>query len=160
MHGSLPIVSHFHRSWICLPVYDFRFSPNVVYFVNPSHLWFWVFFVYMFTNLAGMYPSCTCQGMIGSGRAHVAEVCDLARANLADGIPSEALESFASLGAGGRYCSNQERDLHKWLHSLFGLKLTTYKVKMFLNVSHSGFSISVLMWGVQVGRFCWPISKL
>ena len=91
-----------------------------------------------------------CQGMIGSGRAHVSEVCDLARANLADGIPSEALEAFASLGAGGRYCSNQERDLHKWLHSLFGLKLTTYKVKMFLNVSKSGFSKSVLMWGLSV----------
>lgn len=72
--------------------------------------------------------------MIGSGRANVSEVCDLARANLADGLPFEALKAFGSLGAGGRHCSNQERDLHKWLHSLFGLKLTTYKVKMFLNV--------------------------
>ena len=140
MHGSLPILL------FVSPYLDLSHSLQTVF---TSYLWSLVFYVYVFVNLAGMYPSCKRQGMIGSGRAHVSEVCDLARANLADGIPSAALESFSSLGAGGRYSSNQERDLHKWLHSLFGLQLTTYKVKMFLNVSHSGFSIFVLIVGFK-----------
>lgn len=75
------------------------------------------------------------QGMLGCGRANVAEICDLARANVADGLPSQALKAFSSLGAGGRYSANQERDLHNWLHSLYGVDLTTYKVTMNLTVS-------------------------
>ena len=73
------------------------------------------------------------QGMIGTGRASVSEVCDLARANISDGLPSEALAAFASLGSGGMHSANQKRDLHRWMHSLFGMDLTTYKVKMTLN---------------------------
>lgn len=77
--------------------------------------------------------------MIGSGRANVSEVCELARANIKDGLPSQALEAFSSLGSEGAHCANQERDLHRWLHSLWGVKLTTYKVTMNLNVScHRG----------------------
>lgn len=78
--------------------------------------------------------------MLGTGRANVSEVADLARAALADGLPSEALEAFASLGAGGVHASNQERDLHKWLRSLFGMNLTTFKVQMSLNVSSRGLA--------------------
>lgn len=73
--------------------------------------------------------------MLGCGRANVAEICDLARANLADGLPSDALKAFGSLGAGGRYEANQERDLHRWLHQIYGVKLETYKVTMHLTVS-------------------------
>ena len=72
--------------------------------------------------------------MIGTGRAAVAEVCDLARANISDGLPSQALAAFATLGSGGMHAANQERDLHRWMHSLFGMDLTTYKVRMSLNV--------------------------
>ena len=75
--------------------------------------------------------------MLGSGRAHVAQVCDLARANLKDGLPGEAVASFASLGAHGQHSANQERDLHRWLGSLYGMNLTTYKVAMRVNVSCS-----------------------
>ncbi|CAL1141145.1 unnamed protein product [Cladocopium goreaui] len=75
-----------------------------------------------------------CQGMLGCGRANVSEICDLARANIKDGLPSAALEAFSSLGTGGRHAANQERDLHKWLHSLWGVKLTVYKVTMNLIV--------------------------
>ena len=73
--------------------------------------------------------------MLGCGRANVSEICDLARANIKDGLPSAALEAFSSLGTGGRHAANQERDLHKWLHSLWGVKLTVYKVTMNLIVS-------------------------
>lgn len=73
--------------------------------------------------------------MLGCGRAHVAEVCDLAGANVTDGLPSDALKAFASLGAGGRYEANQERDMHRWLHQIYGVKLETYKVNMNLTVS-------------------------
>ena len=83
--------------------------------------------------------------MLGTGRANVAQVCDLARANVADGLPAEALLAFSSLGSGGRHSGNQERDLHRWLHSLFGLKLAPYKVRMHLNVSSQ----------VLVAKFCF-----
>ena len=58
--------------------------------------------------------------MIGTGRAHVSEVCELARSNLRDGLSAEALVAIGSLGSEGVHEANQERDLHKWLHSLFG----------------------------------------
>lgn len=73
--------------------------------------------------------------MLGSGRASVAEICDLARANIKDGLPSEALQSFSSLGTNGVHTSNQERDLHRWLHSLYGFKLTTYDVEFHLTAA-------------------------
>lgn len=72
--------------------------------------------------------------MLGTGRANVAEIADMARSTLADGLPSKALEAFASLGSGGIHSNNQERDLHRWLHSLFGMSLSTFKVPMSLNV--------------------------
>ena len=75
------------------------------------------------------------QGMLGSGRANVAEVCDLARSNIKDGMPSPALTAFSSLGCGGLYEANQERDLHQWLNSIYGVKLTTYKVEMNLTAT-------------------------
>ena len=71
--------------------------------------------------------------MLGSGRAGVAQIADLARAAVADGLPHEALRAFASLGADGRYTSNQERDLHNWLRNLFGLELQPYMVPMVVN---------------------------
>lgn len=71
----------------------------------------------------------------------MAEICDLARANRADGLPSAALEAFSSLGASGKHEGNQERDLHRWLHSLYGMKLTVYQVTMQLNVSQFAFII-------------------
>lgn len=78
---------------------------------------------------------CHCLGMLGSGRASVAEVADMARSTLADGLPPKAVEAFASLDSGGVHANNQERDLHRWLHSLFGMTLMTFKVPMALNVS-------------------------
>ena len=74
--------------------------------------------------------------MVGCGRANIAEVADMARANIADNIPGEALRCFASLGAGGARSSNQERDLHRWVKSLYGRGLEPYCVPMELNVSY------------------------
>ena len=71
--------------------------------------------------------------MIGSGRADIAQVADLARAMVSDGLPHGAVQAFASLGGCGRYPSNQERDLHRWLRKLFGLQLETYNVLMDVN---------------------------
>ena len=77
--------------------------------------------------------------MLGSGRAHVAEICDLARANVADGLPSAAIKAFSSLGTEGRHNANQERDLHRWLHNIYNVNLTTYKVPMKLTDSRCNF---------------------
>ena len=73
--------------------------------------------------------------MIGSGRASIAEVCDISRANVADGFQSEALIGLKSLGANGKYEHNQERDLHRWLRHLHGYQLEAYKVPFRLKVS-------------------------
>lgn len=72
--------------------------------------------------------------MIGSGRAHVSEVADLARANVLDNLPAGAVQCFATLGTEGKFPANQERDLHRWLHSLFGVSLKPYQVPMEVNV--------------------------
>lgn len=80
------------------------------------------------------------QGMLGTGRARVSEVCELARANVRDGVESLVLSAFSSLGAGGAHQSNQERDLHKWLHSIYGVKLTPYRVTMDLTVLYATIS--------------------
>lgn len=43
--------------------------------------------------------------MIGSGRASVAEICDISRANVADGSTAEALAGLMSLGGNGKHQS-------------------------------------------------------
>ena len=64
----------------------------------------------------------------------MAEVADMARANVLDNLPSGAVECFATLGTEGKWPSNQERDLHRWLHSIFGVSLKPYQVPMEVNV--------------------------
>lgn len=96
-------------------------------------------------------------GMLGCGRANVSEICDLARANISDGLPSAALEAFSSLGASGVHDANQERDLHRWLHSLYGLNLSSYKVTMNLNASSFKQMFSFFV-GVDIGFiFSWLV---
>lgn len=73
--------------------------------------------------------------MVGCGRAAVAEVCDISRANLADGHVSEAILGLSSLGGFGAHASNQERDLHRWLKGLHSMTLEPFEVPLVLNVS-------------------------
>jgi hypothetical protein len=77
--------------------------------------------------------------MVGSGRAAVAEVCDISRANVADGAKHETLLGLSSLGGFGKYESNQERDLHRWVKGLHAMTLEPFEVTMLLNVSCSKF---------------------
>jgi hypothetical protein len=67
---------------------------------------------------------------VGTGGSHVSTVAETARANVTDGIPSQAVKCFASLGASGKFVQNQERDLHTWLKGLYGLELEPYHVGM------------------------------
>lgn len=73
--------------------------------------------------------------MVGSGRAGVAEICDISRANIADGATNEALLGLCSLGASGQHESNQERDLHRWLKGVHSMTLEPFDVPMVLNVT-------------------------
>lgn len=82
------------------------------------------------------------QGMVGSGRATVAEICDISRANVADGHTSEAIVALRSMGACGHHESNQERDLHRWISGSFSMTLEPFEVPMVLNVSHLDYSSS------------------
>ena len=49
---------------------------------------------------------------------------------MADQPCSQAVAAFASLGAGGRHESNQERDLHRWLKQLWRLELQPYTLML------------------------------
>ena len=71
--------------------------------------------------------------MLGSGEATVSQLAKLARALVLD-VPHEAMIAFASLGADGRYQSNQERDLHRWMRNLWGFNLEPYPMWMELSV--------------------------
>ena len=76
-------------------------------------------------------------GMGGSGRAAVAEICDISRANVADGAKNQALLGLSSLGDFGKHESNQERDSHRWVKGLHAMTLEPFEVPMLLNVSYS-----------------------
>ena len=70
--------------------------------------------------------------MVGSGRASISAVADLSRACLSDmgaAVP-EAVKAFASLGAWGTHSQNQERDLSRWVHQLYGFTIQTYGAKI------------------------------
>ena len=75
--------------------------------------------------------------MIGCGRAAVSEICEISRANLADGAGSEAIAGLGPLGGFGKHQSNQERDLHRWVQGVHSMTLVPYEVTMVLNVSWS-----------------------
>ena len=73
--------------------------------------------------------------MIGEGRTGVAQIADPARAIVSDGLPNEAVQAFASQGTDGRYPSNQERDLHRWLRNLWNFNLEPHSVLIELDAS-------------------------
>lgn len=81
--------------------------------------------------------------MVGCGRSSVAEVCDISRANVADGMQSKAIYGLNSLGGNGVHDQNQERDLHRWVKGLHGMNLEPLEVTMNLNVS----------WSLEKGNF-------
>lgn len=54
---------------------------------------------------------------------------------MADGSNAPALQCLKSLGAGGKYESNQERDFHAWLKHLYGRNLETFKIIIDLNAT-------------------------
>ena len=68
--------------------------------------------------------------MVGRGSISISAAAELSQCNLKDGMPHGAVKAFASLGASGECPSNYERDLHRWLRSLFGFELETYAVKL------------------------------
>lgn len=73
--------------------------------------------------------------MVGRGRIDIACATDVARAVLQDGLQNETVTKLASLGAFGKCQSNSERDLHCWMGNLFGLEISSYKIKVPLVVS-------------------------
>lgn len=68
--------------------------------------------------------------MVGSGKASLASIAEISRANVADmgSMVPEPVRALASLGSWGSHTQNQERDLHKWLKGLHQLNLQTYDV--------------------------------
>lgn len=68
--------------------------------------------------------------MVGRGSLSIAAAAEISQCNVADGMVNDAIKAFASLGTNGQNPSNYERDLHRWLKSLFGFELRTYTVTM------------------------------
>lgn len=72
--------------------------------------------------------------MISRGRISIAGAIDLASSMLEDGMTTPAMDAFASLGTNNRFPSNGERDLKRWVTTLFGFTLEPYTVEMALQV--------------------------
>ena len=93
--------------------------------------------------------------MVGTGRSSVADICDISRANCTDGVTSTAFHYLKSMGAGGTYLSNQERDLHTWLKGLHETHFLNHSwfpfLWMFLG-KHSNFN---LILNVSWRLFFW-----
>lgn len=66
--------------------------------------------------------------LVGRGRIDISCATDIARAVMKDGVSNERVEKLSSLGNWGISQSNCERDLHRWLRNLFGLRLQPYTV--------------------------------
>lgn len=73
--------------------------------------------------------------MIGHGQLSVSGAVDLANQMKDDGLGHKAVEALASLGCGGAYPSNCERDLFRWLSTLFGFQLQPYVIPLKLQES-------------------------
>ena len=73
--------------------------------------------------------------MMGRGQLSVSAAAGLSQSSVEDGLLHEAVAAFASLGNHGACPSNYERDLHRWLKTLFGFELATYVVSMDLEAS-------------------------
>lgn len=68
--------------------------------------------------------------MVSHGKLSVSGAVDLANNMVDDGTIHKAVHAFASLGCSGTYPSKCERDLFRWLSSLFGFRLQPYIVPM------------------------------
>jgi hypothetical protein len=94
--------------------------------------------------------------MIGRGKIHISTAQQLAGSGATEakklGANLQALQAFGSLGGG--HTGNVERDLHKWLHCLYGLQLQPYELKVRLKVfGHDWycFTVCVFFVGAFVG---------
>ena len=84
--------------------------------------------------------------MIGTGKAHVHTVVEIAQAQCQDGFAPEAVQAFASLGGWGSCSSKEERDLHTWLKNLHDIQLEVYHVNMTLQVIRLNYHIPHMVW--------------
>jgi len=57
--------------------------------------------------------------MVGEGTLSIASAAKVSRVYQQDGFQNEANNMLASLAAGGKYASNGERDMHRWLKGLY-----------------------------------------
>ena len=77
--------------------------------------------------------------MIGRGQVSVSSAVELAQCVTVDQtLPHEAIRAFSTLGSDGKHPQNAERDLHRWLRSLFGFELQSYTIKLHLQASLLG----------------------
>ena len=77
--------------------------------------------------------------LVTEGKASLVAAQSLAKSAVEDGIPSPAMKIFSSLGCGGKFPNNLERDFHRWLNTLFGLDLEVYMISFQLQASFLSF---------------------
>jgi len=65
----------------------------------------------------------------------VASACEAAQGVVKDhNLPHAAIEAFGSLGGHGKSPQNSERDLHRWLRSIYGFELQPYVLHLGLQI--------------------------
>ena len=73
--------------------------------------------------------------LVGRGKVSVASACEIAQGIVHDHkIPHGAIKAFGSLGCDGKHPQNCERDLHRWLRSLYGFQLQPYVLHLGLQI--------------------------
>lgn len=81
--------------------------------------------------------------LIGRGQVSVAAAAEIAGCVVRDhDVPNAALQAFASLGTDGKHPSNAERDLHRWLKNLYGLKIQSYTIHVPLQAPQTNVATS------------------
>ena len=72
---------------------------------------------------------------IGRGDASIYAAARLARKMQKDKFSAPAIDAIASLGANGKWDSNSERDLHRWLRGMYNVCLEPYTITLKLTAT-------------------------
>ena len=73
---------------------------------------------------------------IGRGMLDWQSVAEISRANVREGIHSEAIHRLAMCGTSGKHDQNLERDAIRWLQNLWNIQVETYELEVELEDEH------------------------
>ena len=94
---------------------------------------------------------------LGEGAADFSGSHRIADAAAREGLHSGAVAAFASLGSGGKWKSNIERDAHSWLANLYNFHLHTYGFDLRVDDADTGDQIDIKLPVCSIHRMVHSI---